>query len=216
MRPWRCVLSALPVFLLGCVAVLIAYQIRLGYLQAASIDYGALGVPGGSRGSLSARGGAAAAGAADLSSLHGSRHAAARGGHHQRRHQHQQHGSARAQQHSEKDTLVVYIYNEADPVFTDNFNFFLLAGVQQDSRWAAAAACRAAHTHTQRLSMRTPLVPICHWMLPCPTLTPTACTNTPCTALHPWRTRTHAGVTMLSSCMRQPSRAQASCRRCLA
>ncbi|KAF6262624.1 hypothetical protein COO60DRAFT_600618 [Scenedesmus sp. NREL 46B-D3] len=33
-----------------------------------------------------------------------------------------------------QDTLLVYIYNEDDPVYRDNFQHFLLAGVQQGSR----------------------------------------------------------------------------------
>jgi hypothetical protein len=38
----------------------------------------------------------------------------------------------------QQDTLLVYIYNEDDPVFRDNFQHFLLAGVQPGSR------CRCA------------------------------------------------------------------------
>jgi hypothetical protein len=33
-----------------------------------------------------------------------------------------------------QDTLLVYIYNEDDPVYRDNFQHFLLAGVQPGSR----------------------------------------------------------------------------------
>jgi hypothetical protein len=33
-----------------------------------------------------------------------------------------------------QDTLLVYIYNEDDPVYQENFQHFLLAGVQPDSR----------------------------------------------------------------------------------
>jgi hypothetical protein len=33
-----------------------------------------------------------------------------------------------------RDTLVLYIYNEDDPIFRDNFEYFLLAGVQENSR----------------------------------------------------------------------------------
>lgn len=52
----------------------------------------------------------------------------------------QQHGqadSALAQPATavKKDTLVLYIFNEDDPIFKDNFQYFLLAGVQENSRW---------------------------------------------------------------------------------
>jgi hypothetical protein len=40
----------------------------------------------------------------------------------------------------EKDTLVIYILNEDDPIFKENFDFFLLAGVQEGSRCYQAPA----------------------------------------------------------------------------
>jgi hypothetical protein len=35
---------------------------------------------------------------------------------------------------AQQDTLLVYIYNEDDPVYRENFQHFLLAGVQPGSR----------------------------------------------------------------------------------
>lgn len=105
MRKWvAAALPALPVFILGGVLVLVVLQIRLANLQAATSGFG---VPAASNRPITA---------AAL--------------------QDQQQGQ---QQPSppvpvERDTLVIYIYNEDDPIFKENFHYFLLAGVQADSR----------------------------------------------------------------------------------
>jgi hypothetical protein len=51
-------------------------------------------------------------------------------------------GEAAAAPAVQQDTLLVYIYNEDDPVYRDNFQHFLLAGVQPGSR------CRCAFSMT--------------------------------------------------------------------
>jgi len=105
MRKWvAAALPALPVFILGCVLVLVVLQIRLASLQAATSGFG---VPAASNRPISAV------------AL-----------------QDQQQGQQQATPPVpvERDTLVIYIYNEDDPIYKENFHYFLLAGVQADSR----------------------------------------------------------------------------------
>lgn len=109
-------LSALPVFLLGCVFVLLCFQFRLASFQAATTGYDWPAAAGGQAASAASAGASAA-------------HLAAS--------QQQGDGSTLLQPVTavKKDTLVVYVLNEDDPIFSDNFQYFLLAGVQEGSRY---------------------------------------------------------------------------------
>lgn len=118
MRKWiAAALSALPFFLLGCVVALLGLQFRLASLQAATAGYG---WPAGSK---------PRAQAPQLTAV-------------QQPQQQQQPADAGRKDSTvpqpvtaeKKDTLVIYTLNEDDPLFKDNFEYFLLAGVQEGSR----------------------------------------------------------------------------------
>ncbi|WIA42667.1 hypothetical protein OEZ86_008629 [Tetradesmus obliquus] len=104
--PVPSIASAFPVFLLGAALVLLLYQLRLGWHQAVRTgdDYEAL---------QKFKSGLLLP---DNSSSSSDAAAAA--------------AAAAVLQ----DTLLLYIYNEDDPVYRDNFQHFLLAGVQPGSR----------------------------------------------------------------------------------
>lgn len=110
-------LSALPVFLLGCVFVLLCFQFRLASFQAATTGYDWPAAAGGEAASAASAGARAAQLAASQ--------------------QQQQGDGSTLLQHVtalKKDTLVVYVLNEDDPIFSENFQYFMLAGVQEGSR----------------------------------------------------------------------------------
>jgi hypothetical protein len=122
MRSWvSAVVSALPVFILGCVIVLLGCQFRLANLQAETVGYGLPATATANQHSTEVREKLIAAQQQQ-----------------QRQKQEQQEmgeGSHRTQKAAVvKDTLVIYVLNEDDPIFRDNFEYFLLAGVQEDSR----------------------------------------------------------------------------------
>lgn len=120
------VISALPVFILGCVIVLIGCQFRLASLQAETVGYGLPATSTANQHSTEVREKLIAAQQQQ-----------------QRQKQEQQEmgeGSRLTQKAAvAKDTLVIYVLNEDDPIFRDNFEYFLLAGVQEDSRWVERA-----------------------------------------------------------------------------
>lgn len=130
MRKWLgAALSALPIFLFGCVVVLIGFQVQLANLQAATEGYG-----------WSARQQLPSSNAVTTTPTPSQVLQQIQQHQQQQQNQQQQEGGG---QHIEravpapvtKDTLVLYIYNEDDPAFKDNFHYFLLAGVQENSRW---------------------------------------------------------------------------------
>jgi hypothetical protein len=125
MRKWvGAALSALPVFLLGCVLVLLGFQFRLAYLQAASTD---TGWSWDTTTDLSTAATATGQLAADRQQQHVQAQQTVTS---------QKHSAVTAVPKAEvaRDTLVLYIYNEDDRIFRENFEYFLLAGVQQNSR----------------------------------------------------------------------------------
>lgn len=115
-------LPALPVFLLGCVIALLVVQFRLANLQAATVGYGASWPPTATQPSTVPTPDRLIAAKQQLQ--------AAAGDSHQAPPPPKQEAAAAV----DKDTLVIYVLNEDDPLYRDNFEYFLLAGVQQDSR----------------------------------------------------------------------------------
>jgi hypothetical protein len=124
MRKWvAAALSALPFFLLGCVIALLGSQFRLASLQAATTGYG---WPAGSKPRTQAK---------QLAAVQQQLHL-------QQQQQQQQQAEAGHRDSKplqpvaavKKVTLVIYILNEDDPIFKDNFEYFLLAGMQESSR----------------------------------------------------------------------------------
>jgi hypothetical protein len=108
-------LAAFPVFLLGAVVVLITYQIRLSWHQSEPAD--------------------------DFTSLHLQQAQQEAGGPATTALAAAQQLPANEQQPQPKqpaavpvDTLVIYIFNEDDPVYPSNFQHFLAVAVQENSR----------------------------------------------------------------------------------
>lgn len=118
-------LSALPVFLLGCVLVLLGFQFRLAYLQAASTDTEWSGGTTTDLSTAATATGQLAAGRQQQQQVHAQHTATS-----------QDHGVPETAKAAavKRDTLVLYIHNEDDPIFRENFEYFLLAGVQENSR----------------------------------------------------------------------------------